>query len=101
MFLADLTVGYPTERVCQRVRQCLSELPIALRRTLTWNKGTEMTGHAQFTRDSGMPVFFCDPHNPWQRPTNENPTDYCASTSPKAKTLAMSRRQSSHASSSS
>ena len=62
----------PTERVCRRVHERLNELPLELRRTLTWDQGTEMSGHQQFTLDSGIPVFFCDPLSPWQRPTNEN-----------------------------
>jgi len=72
VLLVDLIDGYPTQRVCERVRRRLLELPLELRRTLTWDQGTEMSGHAQFTLDSGMPVYFCEPRSPWQRPTNEN-----------------------------
>lgn len=49
-----------------------SGLPLSLRKSLTWDQGSEMSHHHTVAEAVGMPVFFCDPGSPWQRPTNEN-----------------------------
>jgi IS30 family transposase len=50
----------------------ISTLPAELRRWLTWDRGKELARHADLKINAGLNVYFCDPHSPWQRGTNEN-----------------------------
>jgi IS30 family transposase len=61
-----------SETVTDVLAEMIAGLPDALARTITWDQGSEMARHAQFTVATGCKVFFCDPHSPWQRGTNEN-----------------------------
>lgn len=58
--------------VIDKLTGMVEDLPGAIQRSVTWDQGTEMAQHSRFTVATGCPVFFCDPHSPWQRPTNEN-----------------------------
>ena len=64
--------GHGAEAVRDSITNTITSLPQQLRRSLTWDQGTEMSQHARLKIDTGVEVFFCDPHSPWQRGTNEN-----------------------------
>jgi IS30 family transposase len=64
--------GHGAEAVRDAITRTIATLPEALRQSLTWDQGAEMSEHAQLRIETGVQVYFCDPHSPWQRGTNEN-----------------------------
>jgi transposase, IS30 family len=64
--------GHGAEAVRDAIAASIATLPEQLRRSLTWDEGSEMSQHSQLRIDTGLSVYFCDPHSPWQRGTNEN-----------------------------
>ena len=64
----DLTASTVRDAIAAKILT----LPVALRRSLTWDQGIEMTQHLQLRIDTGLDIYFCDPHSPWQRGSNEN-----------------------------
>ena len=72
MLLFPLPEGVTAHQVRPALTAAVLGLPEQLRRSLTWDQGREMAEHIQFTIDSGVQVYFCDPRSPWQRGTNEN-----------------------------
>ena len=72
VILLHLPDGHGAEAVRDAVVAAMRELPEHLRRSLTWDQGTEMARHAEITLAADLPVYFCDPASPWQRGSNEN-----------------------------
>ena len=72
VMLVALPDGKDAESVRVALAQKILQLPQELRRSLTWDRGNEMAQHARFSVDTNVKVYFCDPHSPWQRGTNEN-----------------------------
>jgi len=64
--------GHGAEAVREAISAAMITLPDKLRRSLTWDQGAEMAQHAQLRIEAGVATYFCDPHSPWQRATNEN-----------------------------
>jgi IS30 family transposase len=72
VLLGHLPGGHTAEEVRDVLVPLIGSLPEHLRGSLTWDQGCEMAAHRQFTVTTGVPVYFCDPHSPWQRGSNEN-----------------------------
>nr|WP_274638520.1 IS30 family transposase [Microbacterium bovistercoris] len=72
VMLGHLPGGHTAEEVRDVLVPLIGTLPEHLRGSLTWDQGCEMAAHKQFSVATGVPVYFCDPHSPWQRGSNEN-----------------------------
>jgi len=87
-----MLVKIPGRRTSTEVTTALAariqQLPTELFRSLTWDQGKEMSEHAQFTVDTGVQVYFCDPRSPWQRGSNENTNGLLRQYFPKGKSMA-------------
>jgi IS30 family transposase len=70
--LVALPDGSNAEAVAEALAKSITTLPAQLRRSLTWDQGSEMSEHRRFSLETGVDVYFCDPQSPWQRGSNEN-----------------------------
>ncbi len=84
---------HTAEAVRDALVAAMAMLPAQLRRSLTWDQGKELALHTEIARALGMPVFFCDPHSPWQRPTNENTNGLLRQYFPKGSDLRVHGQQ--------
>lgn len=72
LILLALPQGIGAESVRTAIARRIVTMPSQLRRSLTWDQGKEMAEHVQFSIDTGIQVYFCDPNSPWHRATNES-----------------------------
>jgi IS30 family transposase len=81
--------GHGAEAVRDAIAREITSLPVQLRRSLTWDQGAEMSQHVQLKIDTGVAIYFCDPHSPWQRGTNENTNGLLRQYFPKGTDLSL------------
>ena len=88
VMLLHLPDDHRAETVRDAIVDTITTLPEALRRSLTWDQGSELSRHTEITLAADLPVYFCDPHSPWQRGTNENTNGLLRQYFPKSTDLA-------------
>jgi IS30 family transposase len=89
VILLKLPNGHGAEAVRKAMTKRILTLPAQLRRSITWDQGKEMAEHVQFTVDTGVKIYFCDPKSPWQRGSNENTNGLLRQYLPKSSDLSQ------------
>jgi IS30 family transposase len=91
--LLHLPEGHGAEQVTAAITAAMAGLPAKLRRSLTWDQGKELSRHKEVAEATGLKVYFCDPHSPWQRATNENTNGLLRQYFPKGTDLSMHSKE--------
>ena len=93
VMLLHLPSGHGADQVAAAMTEAMATLPAALRRSLTWDQGSEMTNHARIAAATDLEIYFCDPHSPWQRGSNENANGLLRQYFPKGTDLSVHSRE--------
>ncbi|GHB67472.1 hypothetical protein GCM10010377_67960 [Streptomyces viridiviolaceus] len=93
LMLVHLPDGYNSAAVRDALIAAVNTLPPDLKRSLTWDQGTEMAAHRGFSMATNVPVYFCDPGSPWQRGSNENTNGLLRQYFPKGTDLSVHTRE--------
>ena len=93
VILVKLPNGHGAEAVRKAMTKRILMLPAELRRSITWDQGKEMAQHVQFTVDTGVQIYFCDPRSPWQRGSNENTNGLLRQYLPKSADLSQATQR--------
>ncbi len=93
VMLLHLPDRHGADAVRDAMITAMQDLPSALRRSLTWDQGIEMARHSEITLATELPIYFCDPHSPWQRGSNENTNGLLRQYFPKGTDLSVHSAQ--------
>ena len=89
VMLLHLADDHTAATVAEAMAAAIPQIPDVMWRSLTWDQGCEMALHTQITEATGLPIYFCDPHSPWQRATNENTNGLLRQYFPKSTDLSV------------